>query len=300
VTVKKGIAGILARFLTPSQERLNERLIRAVQANRATAVKSLLQKGADPNAHTKGGDSVLMVAGDVTSACNSNEAAEKRLDIMTTLIRSGAEINARNDCGQTVLWRIVDQFQQRTYAAMSLAESGKINAADIVGMTKLIGACILLTANALPQNDVDKRVTFILSSILQQGADPRVTDNDGANILWVEAIHLDDMCVLLAAGADPNNRNRSGEFPLMAFALLNAVPQAQAVLKAGADPNTRDNDGNTALMFAAKFGGLGINRLLLDAGADPNIRNKVGKTALSIALTNDNPSVANLLKKASG
>jgi ankyrin repeat protein/DNA-directed RNA polymerase subunit RPC12/RpoP len=298
-TVNKGIAGILARFVTPSQERLNERLIRAVQSNRAGAVKSLLRKGADPNAQTKGGDRVLMQAGDVTSACRSSEAAEERIEILAALIRAGAEINARNDCGQTVLWRIVNQLEQRTYTAMSLAESAKLSPAEIIGWSKRDRARIILAANAVPQDDFDKRVTAILEFILQQGADPRVTDNEGSSVLTVESIHLKDIHVILAAGADPNNRDGSGYTPLMQFAILNAVPQAQAVLKAGADPNASDNEGNTLLMFAALGGGLEITRLLLDAGADPNVKNESGNTALSTALANDHPSVAKLLRKVS-
>jgi len=60
--------------------------------------------------------------------------------------------------------------------------------------------------------------------------------------------------------------------------------------------NTVDNNGDTALHDAAKFGHEKVVKILLEGGIDASIKNKEGKDAHTIALEQDKPAVAELLK----
>lgn len=54
-------------------------------------------------------------------------------------------------------------------------------------------------------------------------------------------------------------------------------------LAAGMDPDTKDREGATALMYAAANGDIDCVRLLLEHGADVNTKDKYGGTALNSA-----------------
>ena len=108
---------------------------------------------------------------------------------------------------------------------------------------------------------------------------------------------------LLAAGADPNVRDRFGRTALVeatAHALFYGDHSAvvQQLLAAGADPNIQDPDGETALMKAARSGQSDIAQHLVAAGADPNIQEKRGRTALMVATRHRHSAVVQQLLEA--
>jgi ankyrin repeat protein len=72
----------------------------------------------------------------------------------------------------------------------------------------------------------------------------------------------------------------------------------QKLLAAGADPNQRDNLGMTALMSAATFGSIGALNLLLASGASATLETNNGQTALHFAMTRDSPDVVRRLIEA--
>ena len=92
---------------------------------------------------------------------------------------------------------------------------------------------------------------------------------------------------LLAAGADPNEKNERDEYFFFQKISSTITP---FFLKAGINVNLQDKKGNTALLLVCqgyeKWGHQLFQKvliLLLNAGADPNIKNKEGKTALQYA-----------------
>jgi ankyrin repeat protein len=99
--------------------------------------------------------------------------------------------------------------------------------------------------------------------------------------------HVEVMQLLLAAGADVNNRDDVvNEWTPLVHAVHKRQTRAvRLLLEAGADPDLRMGGGATALMFAAAYGDTETVRELLAHGADPRAEAKGGTvTALSNAL----------------
>mmetsp|Transcript_25269 Transcript_25269/g.84338 ORF Transcript_25269/g.84338 Transcript_25269/m.84338 type:complete len:1908 (+) Transcript_25269:100-5823(+) len=100
---------------------------------------------------------------------------------------------------------------------------------------------------------------------------------------------------LLAAGANPNVKNPSGETPLTlavrSFSLHCGAEVIGALLEARADPNTSDSQGETPLMEAACMGDVGLCRLLLHAKADPAQTSSLGMAPFHFA---EHPEVSAL------
>ncbi len=57
----------------------------------------------------------------------------------------------------------------------------------------------------------------------------------------------------------------------------------RTLLAAGADPNSRDRSGRTPLLLAVRESNPGIVRVLLEGGADPNVQDQQGYTPLANA-----------------
>ena len=86
--------------------------------------------------------------------------------------------------------------------------------------------------------------------------------------------------VLLAAGAEVDARDLSGETPLHWAAGRNRNPAVIAELvEAGADLNARDGDGNTPLHASRRNTNPAVALLLLELGADPIMVNDSGRVA---------------------
>lgn len=90
---------------------------------------------------------------------------------------------------------------------------------------------------------------------------------------------------LLAAGADPNTRDRTSTHPvLLEAAIQGSEPIVAALLKGGAAVDLTSRDGWTALHAAAKLGRLAVVKLLVHRGANVELRTPAGETALDLAL----------------
>lgn len=128
--------------------------------------------------------------------------------------------------------------------------------------------------------------------LLAHGADLHAVDARHKNTALGEAadrFSLKAASALLAAGADPNRRNRYGATPLMsapsAHEREEAAALASLLLQAGADPNVRDPASQaTALHFAARRGMAAAAKAMLSHGADVNARDASGGTPLDHAL----------------
>ena len=137
----------------------------------------------------------------------------------------------------------------------------------------------------------------------------------------------DAVRIVLAAGADPNARNRAQATPLI-FAAY-SLAKTQMLVDKGGDVNARASDGTTPLWVAAGAAGnektirflldhgantkeirpngsdyliraagasdQGIVRLLLDRELDPHRANRAGVTALQNAITCDGGAKARML-----
>jgi ankyrin repeat protein len=120
-----------------------------------------------------------------------------------------------------------------------------------------------------------------MEALLAAGADPTQPgmDNDTAVHLAAMANDPKYLELLLKHGADPNAHNGvTRATPLVSALMGKRETQFHDLLAAGADPNAVDRTGNTALHQAAKINEPQRVLDLLKAGANPNATNTVGAT----------------------
>ena len=123
----------------------------------------------------------------------------------------------------------------------------------------------------------------VLQAITDHGADLIATNKMNWTALMIASAmsYIDDINVLLKAGADPNIANTYGD-----TCLHDAVSAAcdkevlQAIIEHGADVNAANKNSETALMMAREKSNAAAIHVLLNAGADPNIANADGYTSL--------------------
>lgn len=103
--------------------------------------------------------------------------------------------------------------------------------------------------------------------------------------------------LFLAAGMDPNVKDRYGGTALRYAAAKGHLEVVRALLDQGADVNVQDSDGFTPLRYAVYYGHTEVVRALLDKGADVNVADKWGWTPLMIA-PQGNLDIVQLLRAA--
>jgi ankyrin repeat protein len=114
-------------------------------------------------------------------------------------------------------------------------------------------------------------------ALLAAGADPAHADESGDTVMHYaakanDAWYLD---VLLAHDVDLNMRNPvSGATPMMSAMIGERDAQFHKLLAAGADPNLANLSGDTSLHVAAEINAGQLVLDLLDTRADPTILNK--------------------------
>lgn len=136
-----------------------------------------------------------------------------------------------------------------------------------------------------------------LTSLLDAGSDPDLTQPDGTTALHWAAYHAHEGMArrLLRAGSDVNASNRYGVSPL-SLACASGTPRlVRLLLDAGADPNAALPGGETVLMTAARTGDVESVKALLDAGADPNAAERNAQTALMWASAEGHADVVRAL-----
>jgi hypothetical protein len=99
-------------------------------------------------------------------------------------------------------------------------------------------------------------------ALLDAGADPSARSS---NEFWVMPLHSaaagahgEIVEILLAAGAEPDPRQRHGWTPLHAAAQNGDSRTLEALLAAGADPSLRNDDGHSAADVARESGHLDL------------------------------------------
>ena len=205
------------------------------------------------------------------------------IEMMTSLIDAGADVNASNDRKATALhWAITDPAKVR----LLLLKGADVNARTADGRTALH------LAASLPAG------ARIVEMLLEAGADVNARSIIGVTPLFPGSVSsVETTRLLLAKGADPNARNGLGATPLMLAALIGGPDTVALLLDAGADAKLRTKRGETALANAANHGDLESVRLLLDKGADVRNIDYNGYTPLMHAAYNDaaSPDLIRLL-----
>jgi ankyrin repeat protein len=294
-------------------------LTEAVSEGNPDRVQLLLQLGAHPDARNYFDQTPLQCA----------PATRRGFRCARLLVEAGADLNARNGQGLTIL---EDVLQSR--------DGEKVRFLVEAGADVRIGAPVLW---AVPAGNVS-----VLKLLFDHGADPNAAlDVDGefhfqgflrgtTPLMRAAADQpLEVLELLLNFGADVNGQDRAGRTAVdvavlhgrqdiaqwlqdhggtgpdrgsFAAALLTSaergqVDQVREGLAHGANPNVRGEGGVTPLILAAREGRLAIVEMLLGAGADVNACSEPGysgghSTALRCAVVRGQDAIVRRLVEA--
>ena len=246
----------------------------------------LLSRGADPNRQDYRGQTLLHIL--ATQRSRTDPSAMVRL-----LLTNGAGLEIRNRQDQTPLMAAV--ASRKVEIVQLLIEAG----ADVRVKTRRGKPLI----DSLVSCDPHKRA--ILQLLVDAGADVTATSESGHpplarafyNHLYVDC--LEPAKILLQAGADPNQPDRNGVFPVHSLAYWSQKDPAPALallLDHGARIDIRNQQGMTALLLSARYGtSLAPMRALLEQGADPNAVDENGNTLLHCVAMNAKPGATERL-----
>ena len=211
----------------------------------------------------------------------------KNFDRVKELVRSGANLDQREEDGDTVL---------QIAMLMTIPE----NNLDILEFLLKSGANpnMAIQSGSHPLEKAiwsnDNRIAFLL---LQYGADVN-TKFDDRSVL-TESIMLGKKelpAYLLTHGARVNEPNKIGRTELF-YVKGERDELVKLLIEKGADVNHKDNDGLTPLFMAVEYNDIKLIHMLVENGANVNEQDKDGWTPLQQALVSGCNDVVEYLKK---
>jgi ankyrin repeat protein len=249
-------------------------------------------------------------------------ARHGNLGIMRTLLKAGADINAKSKYGDTALTAStyfchpnVSEFLLEHNADVNVSNYGHgstpLMLAAECGDTAVVKALINKGGDINAKNKKGvaalypatvKGYTEIVQALLDAGA---TTDSyaSGVTALYEAAQQGYDAIVRLLIAKDANidaRATETGWTPLMIAVAEGHSTTANILLAAGAKVNSVNSYGRSALMFAAWYGNAEITGNLLVKGADVNLvpTDKEGMTALIAATVKGYKEIVSMLLKA--
>lgn len=205
--------------------------LRAASTSDEVAVSSFVAAGMSPNVKEPStGGSALISA-----------ATRGDLEMVNTLLRSGADVNQTDEKRFTALLRALQNDREEIANILVARPELDVNAQGEGG------------ANALISFVARQRVPAV-QDLLNRGANVNLPDSEGDTALniAVQRGNVELVNLLLSKGADPNIKNKLGGTPLMWAGVFGRKEIAQLLLDKGADPRAKDVDGMTAAAWAAK------------------------------------------------
>ncbi|HLV81307.1 MAG TPA: ankyrin repeat domain-containing protein [Chthonomonadaceae bacterium] len=255
-----------------AQGKLGQDLFLAVMHGDLAGVKSLLKRGADPNAR----NGLLFTPLYLAAATGQTPGMEALLD-------AGAQLEATSPYGTPLTFAAMGGSAPAIHLLVS--RGANVNVARTDGLTPLILAS---RAGALDG----------IRELLQQGAQVNARDNDGATALTFAARegNVEAARLLLSAGAPVDGADSHGWTPLT-YAAVNGHSECVAfLLDKGANPNARDAKGRTPLLLTSAYGDYPeVVRALLKGGADAAATDAGHHNARALAVGRGHGDCASLL-----
>ena len=318
-------------------------MVRAAEHGQLAIVETLLARGADPLRGTVGHRMPLYFA-----------AEEGHLAVVSLLLRQpGVDPSLKDYTAQTALFKAANNGHHEVVELLLQQKGIDPDAPSRDGFTPLLQAIfgrhqevvkLLLDRSDVDPNRSDKtyqQTPLWMAStagdeILKMVLERKDLDINGRS-RWgetplyqaIQRNHLSAAKLLLAAGADPNERtdeqktalswsaaqgtedslllllqhpttaldtrDRTGQTPLQHAATAGHAKCLRMLLDAGANVNHADSDGRTALTLAASKGHKVAAKLLVRNGADVDARDRRGDTALAVAAVGNHDAVVRLL-----
>lgn len=286
-------------------------LLAAVKNNDIDQVKKLLKKGAAVHVTDADGDNVLMYAALYsTASCmelllekGANPDAVNKLgetaimwcthDIAKTklLLEHKAAVNIKTTTGNTAFLSACVGNAQTAMMKLMLqygADAAVINNRKETALMRV----------------AQYGDTTAARLVLDRGVDINAKGPDSHTALMyaIKSVNKEMVIWLLANGADANTQDTYKTVPLLYAVVTNNIDIVKALLPKTNDLLRQDSEGTTILMWSTynEYDNTAIVQLLLDAGAGASLplKDQNGETALAWALKKGNTATVALLKKA--
>ena len=241
--------------------------------------------------------------------------------VIRSLLKRGADINAKNNQGSTPLWNAL--YLNKTDEAKALIEAGaNVNEQDDVGRVFVLEAVARGHEDVVdlaikkgadinakgPKGEtplmraISVRKLPMVEYLIKKNADVNATNDMGQSCMWLAWSHVRSnstiVKALIEAGADLNAKSPNGGILIIDAVDSGLESIVDMMVKKEVDVNATDGKGQTALMHAVYRNKTRIAEILLSAqGINVNLRDDRGGTALSRAERKRNSNVVELLKQ---
>jgi len=267
------------------------------------------------------GDTSPAIKHEQKSAKSLHQAAAARdVDVVKELISKGADVNSKDEFGQTPL-HLAARYGHRSVAEGLIASGANIQAEDQYGSTPLHYAAehdqtdvaeLLIDkgANVNVKNNRGWTAlhytaeygrgtnTSMAELLIAKGADVNAEANDGATPVdisrWSGRALLIELLVAKGAKIDVYKQTNSWK-PIHTSARYGQKERVQLLLDQGSDVNTKDAGGYTPLHHAAEKGHKDVCELLVLKGANVNAKDTHDWRPLHCAAKYGHTNVAELL-----